>query len=657
MRKITLFAMLLVGILAGRAQGAFVGTYEGSINLLHSDQSTEEMAEQTVSISMNDKEGVNITFPSFKLFMPDTFFDTQEVTIEGVTVTDNGDGSYKLAKETFTIQAGMIPCTASSLEGTLNADGSVKLIVSAVQNPQIGAYTTATFEGTKKFELVSVNPNATTPTTSVSVIQLVFSEEVTATIPEGGIEVVNNDTKEVIKIASVMENEWIEKTNVIFEFEKRIVTDKDGKEEEQAQYISAPGAYSYTIPAGCIKSVSGKEFLETSFTFSVVGTFEIENFTPAQTTSLEKIELTFDKEVTQVSLPASGMYLLDNYWSPVAKISNAVISEDKKTVTFELETPITTPGWYNLDINQGVITNADGINQYKSLAINVIDSAPSFDTNYKDGDKVEELGSAFEITFKNVTEVKLVQETLTVYLPGSGEAKGTATVTDNKIVVSFNQAFTTEGDYLFFIPAGMFTMDGVENEERQINVNLFKFQITPLEIVSVTPEVGKVDQIETIVITFNQVVTPSYDADWQMISRELSLTCGDQTYTLTYAPEGWSATNQLRYIPNAVWKDTDYESTPITADGTYVLNLADIVVDHNGEEGFDDWGYATIVWHSKNVACQGTYTWTIGEGDNAVDFVGAEAGEQVIYDLLGRRVEKITTAGIYIVNGRKMIIK
>ena len=46
------------------------------------------------------------------------------------------------------------------------------------------------------------------------------------------------------------------------------------------------------------------------------------------------------------------------------------------------------------------------------------------------------------------------------------------------------------------------------------------------------------------------------------------------------------------------------------------------------------------------------------EGTTAIDEVeAAEAGEQVIYDLTGRRVESISAPGIYIVNGNKVVIK
>ncbi len=513
-------------------------------------------------------------------------------------------------------------------------------------------------DGATSFELVDVTPADSALVTTVYNIRLQFNKEVTATLPEGGIDVVNNDTKEVVKITRIYEDEWMDKSCVIFQFEQIVVPGKDGEGEElRDQYIETPGEYTYTIPAGCIKSVDGDEFAARTFTFTVVGTFGIESYSPQSTELLDKIQLTFAEEITDVKFPNSGLYLVDYYWTPVVGIKNDVtISDDKKTVTLELEEPLTVPGQYSLDLYQGVFVSKSGISAYSSLMFNIIDTRPSYSLNYEDGEKVEQLGN-LEITFKNVKEVKLVEgaESVVAYLPGGGEATGTATLADGKITVSFSQAFTEEGIYTFAIPAGMFTMDGVPNEARELNVTLFTFTVTPLEVVSVTPQVGVVDTLSRIVIEFNQEVTLTYDENWQQISREIALTCGDKVYTLTYNSMS-NLSNKIEYLVNAQWTGYEYESTPITEAGTYTLNLADVIVDHAAEDYVDEWGYPNKMWHEKGKHCEGTYTWTIS-GDNAIKVVAPEAGEQVIYDLLGRRVEKIAGAGIYIVNGKKVVIK
>ena len=507
------------------------------------------------------------------------------------------------------------------------------------------------------FGLKTVTPGDGASVTKVERIQFEFTKDVAVTMPEAGIEVKNTQTNEVYKLTRLYENEYMPKSYVILEFEQIMAEGKDGKEELTNQVITTPGAYTYTIPAGMIKSADGKAFAERTFTFSIVGTFPIDGCSPLEANKYEKVDLTFSKEIAQVA-NLSKLYVMDTYYySPVAYVNGYTISEDKKTVTLTFDNAITEEGWYDFPIPEGTFISADGeINAYADFWLNVVDLTPAFMTNWENGSKVQELGN-LEITFKNVNEVKLVENgpKVAAYLPSGSDIEGTATLAEGKITVSFGQ-LTEEGEYVFVIPAGMFTMDGVPNEVRELTVTLFTFEITPLKVVSVTPEVGEVDSISKIVVKYNQIVSPSYNENWQMISQQIMLTCGEQQYILSYAPESWSATDEMVYLVNAEWNGYEYVSTPVVAAGTYTLNLADIVVDHAGEEYIDEWGYPNTVWHSKGKSCEGTCTWTIKEG-SAIKAINATESEQTIYDLLGRRVQKITGAGIYIVNGKKVVIK
>ena len=511
-------------------------------------------------------------------------------------------------------------------------------------------------EGNAAFALEYSNPKDGENVFTVYNIRLKFNKDVVATLPEGGIDVKNNTKNEVVKITRLDNNEWLEKSEVVFLFEQKSVYDeKEGKEELKDQVIETPGQWSYTIPAGCIKSVEGEEFAEQTFTFNIASAMDIVSVAPAnEVTKLDKIEVTFPKAIASVN--TSKLSLVDNFWMPAGNFKEEVTySEDRKTVTLELQEPITTPGTYNLDIYQGIFLSEDGaLNNYKYVFFQVIDPTPSFATNLNDGDRVKELGN-LEITFKNVSNVEIVNANgIQVWTPSESQVVGEAKKEGNKIVVTFPQNFTEEGRYTFYIPAGTFTMDGVANEEREINVELFTFTITPLEVVSVTPVEGTVDQIEKIVIEFNQTVRLSLNENWQQISREIMLKGEKGEYKLTYTPSSYNASNKLEYSC-AEWDGYNYITTPITAPDTYTLNLKDIIVDYAGESYIDDYGYSDTKWHAKNGCVDKSYTWTIA--DTAIDDVEAENGEKVIYDLTGRRVENITNAGIYIVNGKKVLVK
>ena len=104
----------------------------------------------------------------------------------------------------------------------------------------------------------------------------------------------------------------------------------------------------------------------------------------------------------------------------------------------------------------------------------------------------------------------------------------------------------------------------------------------------------------------------------------------------------------LEYVLGAYDENWNIVTTPITEAGTYTLDLSQIVVDY----AYDPNNYDYM---AKNGYYKGTYTLVVSEGES-VENVTAE-GEQVIYDLLGRRVESITVAGLYIVNGKKVIVK
>ncbi len=107
--------------------------------------------------------------------------------------------------------------------------------------------------------------------------------------------------------------------------------------------------------------------------------------------------------------------------------------------------------------------------------------------------------------------------------------------------------------------------------------------------------------------------------------------------------------NQVEYA-RGTYADNGWEIIvdPITAAGTYTLDVSQIIVNYGKDE---NWNF-----NGKNGYCYGTYIWNV-TGDAAVENIKVAEGEQEIYDLLGRRVEKITAAGIYIVNGKKVVIK
>jgi hypothetical protein len=107
---------------------------------------------------------------------------------------------------------------------------------------------------------------------------------------------------------------------------------------------------------------------------------------------------------------------------------------------------------------------------------------------------------------------------------------------------------------------------------------------------------------------------------------------------------------------------------------TYTTNVAkDAYVLFNGENGIGFYkadknqaeGTAFKNWANKAylpmpAGAEGikSFSFRFGEGTTGVEEVKTENGNvKTVYDLTGRRVEAITAPGIYIVNGKKVLVK
>lgn len=169
---------------------------------------------------------------------------------------------------------------------------------------------------------------------------------------------------------------------------------------------------------------------------------------------------------------------------------------------------------------------------------------------------------------------------------------------------------------------------GFDFEDVKFQIAYAQKEITPLEIVSVVPAEGTVNQLDRIIVQFNQKVQLSYDENWAQLSREIKLYSGaGEEYTLTHL-SAYPPTDCLEYAVNAEWTGNEYVSTPITEEGTYTLDLSQIVVDYAGEEEIDEWGYPTTVWHGKNGRCEGSSTWIVSAKEVLPSYNVAMYGSQ-----------------------------
>ncbi len=131
---------------------------------------------------------------------------------------------------------------------------------------------------------------------------------------------------------------------------------------------------------------------------------------------------------------------------------------------------------------------------------------------------------------------------------------------------------------------------------------------------------------------------------------------------IVYAPEITSA-GATAAIEGNMLKGTTKRTliTKETNKAYYVLGMTDGVGFYNAVNGENEGefyngaykAYLEIEGANETATFYG-FDWT---GTTGVENVEVEAEAEVIYDLTGRRIEAITASGIYIVNGKKVLVK
>ena len=196
----------------------------------------------------------------------------------------------------------------------------------------------------------------------------------------------------------------------------------------------------------------------------------------------------------------------------------------------------------------------------------------------------------------------------------------------NALCLKTAEPITVAGTYTFVLKKEYaYTDAGVRLTE---DITYTFTLVEGLKITGSTPADGaEVEAIEEILIEFNQDI---------ICYAEAFMLAGDngEEYNLLPAETAKDGSELPFNVVRIV------AETPITAAGTYTLYI-------------NEW---TIVNSNWETLSEQTLTFTI-PGTTGIDNVDAEAEKDVIHDLTGRKIETITKAGIYIVNGKKVLVK
>ena len=275
-------------------------------------------------------------------------------------------------------------------------------------------------------------------------------------------------------------------------------------------------------------------------------------------------------------------------------------------------------------------------------------NAPFYNENYTSAFCIEETEIVVEpLTVVAVTPAEAVEKLQTITIEfdaeiavdeaninactidyGWGVIIGTtASVEGNVLKLVAFSPISDKGQYPLTIPAGVVTRasDGVAYEGGVFTFEVKEKEKEPLAVVKVTPE-AEVEKLDVITIEFN------YNMSVNAMSAVVA----------TIA----NADNSISYTFNTM-DDIKYDGKVIT------FNLGENAITTSGEYTLTI--PSGLISATDGTKYTGTHTFTV-VALTGIESVEAEA-EQTIYDLTGRKIESITKGGIYIVNGKKVLVK
>ena len=320
-----------------------------------------------------------------------------------------------------------------------------------------------------------------------------------------------------------------------------------------------------------------------------------------------------------------------------------VVSEDGKSVVYTLETPIEANGDYFFTFPAGLFTlNPDGL-AIESSATNrsyTVDNPNILELVYANPDNMSNVKSIeylyFEFNqdiFDNVNDAVITDDNgneyplQVTYTDGWGES-----TPYYALCLKTTEPITTPGTYTFVLKKEyIYAGDNIRID----NDLTYTFNITEsLKVVSISPIEGTAtSSIDELIIECNQDI---------MCWAEAFYVTGSDGSERFFAPSMTDKDgNELPYNMIRLVADT-----PITTAGTYTLYIEDYNIVNT------DYANQEILPTQQHV-----FEFDGNSIVTGIEGIEAENGNNTIFDITGRKIEKITKPGLYIINGKKVIIK
>jgi len=391
----------------------------------------------------------------------------------------------------------------------------------------------------------------------------------------------------------------------------------------------------------------------------------------AEVTRLEDIRVTFPQPAYGIEVGVMqenvGNYCTLTCGETVYRAKQARVTGSGYQVGEITFDPITTPGVYTLHIANGVFydyelaemsdnendpypTHPDIAATYTiveggSTDVPTENPLLEYETMPMDGEVLDEI-SMVDIAFPGATgglelagafdDIALLKGTLFV------TDASAADIEEDMVTVTLTDAVTEAGTYTLVIPEGMFKATGTDfvNEEIRLTLKIeggASVGENKMGVYTVDPADGStVDKLSRIDIAFTEVAD---GIDQYGSFNSLVITCDGEPVDLPYTMITAGSSYEVLAI---------VFSEDVTTPGEYVITIPAEVVRDYTTSGDDVHTNPEIVLH---------YTVSIGSGIEAVEAT-AGSGHSTVFDLSGRalRSDRLD-AGIYIVNGKKIVIR
>lgn len=357
-------------------------------------------------------------------------------------------------------------------------------------------------------------------------------------------------------------------------------------------------------------------------------------------TEFSKVTVTCESGITYNE--TDNLYAYYNVGNDSKKNEFVKISTiDANTIEFSLRKPLTANNEYKVVFPAGVLTlNPEGVaHKNKEIkAVYTVKNLTTLEVTYANPDNNATAKDLQFLYFEfnqdiaiNTTDAVITDKTGKQYPLTVSEKDTWGSVCASYALCLKTEAPLAPGEYTFVLKREYASAKTDENIKLDKDITYRFISAEGLKVADTTPANEAVcSSVDKIVLEFNK---PAMHDSFS----ELTVT-GPDGETYTFAKE--SAEENASSL-------TFTAQSAITAVGTYTFTVYSYNAYCEDANSLDGMEYVE----------EATFTFTIDQSNGIENVTAENVKSKTAYDLTGRRTDNITKAGIYIVNGNKIIIR